>query len=214
MIVDDQRLFREMLAATLRMESDVDVVEVDGGEEAVRLAAVWPPDVALVDVEMPGLDGIGVTRRLRDRLPQVRVVVLTGFEQDAYVLDAVTAGACGYLLKDVSPERVVEAVRQAHAGQSPLDPRVASRLLCHLLQGAQGAPPRPSDPGCEALSARERDVARLIGRNMSNRDIARHLCLSENTVKVHVSSVLRKLGVSDRVGIAVFAVRSGMLEAG
>ena len=163
------------------------------------------PDVGLMDLVMPRLDGVAAMRELRRRLPSSRVIVLTSFAEDDRLLPAIQAGAAGYLLKDIEPRELARAVRAAHAGEALLDPAVAARLVDAIAQ-ARGEPPK------DRLTARERQVPELIGRGHSNKLIARELGISEKTVKTHVGHVLAKLGVTDRTQAALHAVRAGLVE--
>ena len=176
--------------------------EAADGEEAVREAERLRPDVVLMDLVMPKLDGVGAMRELRVRLPRARVIVLTSFADDDRLLPAVQAGAAGYLLKNVQPAELARAVRLAHAGEALIDPSVAARLVDAIAT---------EQPGTPHLTPREREVLALVGRGMSNKRIARELELSEKTVKTHVANVLHKLGATDRTQAAVYAVRTGLI---
>ena len=204
LVVDDHAVVREGLRAFLELQDGIEVAgEAADGAEAVEAAERIRPDVVLMDLVMPRLDGLAAMRALRDRLPGVRVVVLTSFLDDNKILPALRAGAAGYLLKNAPPQEVARAVRAAHAGEAVLDPAVAARLLDALGGGAE-----PLD----RLTPREREVLELIGRGFPNKLIARELGLSEKTVKTHVGHVLAKLGVTDRTQAAVVAVRAGLVE--
>jgi len=174
------------------------VGEAGTGEQALALVAGLSPDIVLLDLVLPGMSGVDTVRRLRAAHPEVKVVVLTSFAGQDSVLPAVRAGVAGYLLKDVGPAELAEALRSVHAGGSPLHPRVAATVLRQVTAEV--------DP----LTPREREVLRLIARGLSNRLIARELVLSEKTVKAHVSAVLAKLGVTDRTQAALLAVRDGV----
>ena len=204
LVVDDHAVVREGLRVFLELQDGIEVAgEAADGAEAVEAAERIRPDVVLMDLVMPRLDGLAAMRALRDRLPGVRVVVLTSFLDDNKILPALRAGAAGYLLKNAPPQEVARAVRAAHAGEAVLDPAVAARLLDALGGGAE-----PLD----RLTPREREVLELIGRGFPNKLIARELGLSEKTVKTHVGHVLAKLGVTDRTQAAVVAVRAGLVE--
>ncbi len=195
LLVDDHRLVRAGLAALLAGSPDVEVVgEAADGQQAVELAVALAPDVVLMDLSMPVLDGVTATRRLLADAPGTRVVVLTSFADPGRVVDAVAAGAVGYLLKDCDPQDVVQAIRAAARGEVPIDPRVARALL-------PAADPRRD----ETLSPREEQVVRLLAQGLANKQIARSLGISERTVKVHVSSILRRLGVADRTSAALWS---------
>jgi DNA-binding NarL/FixJ family response regulator len=197
-IADDHAVVRQGLRTFLDLQDDIEVVaEAGDGAEALAAAEQHAPDVVLIDLVMPNVDGIEAIRGLRERVPAARAIVLSSFIEDEKLLPAVRAGAAGYLLKDVEPQQLVEAIRTVHAGGALLHPKVASRLLEEMA----------SDP----LTPREREVLALIGRGMANKVIARELSLSEKTVKAHVSSILAKLGVSDRTQAALYAVRAGLV---
>ncbi len=205
LLVDDQALFREALATLLEVQPEIEVVgEAGDGEQAVRLCAELCPDVALMDLRMPVLDGIAATARLRAEQPGVRVLALTTFDDDEDVFAALRAGAVGYLLKDVSSARLVEALVAAKRGESVLQPSVAAKLVAKVAQLPAG-PPRESP-----LSERELEVVRLLADGHSNREIARTLFLAEGTVKNLVTSVLAKLQVRDRTQAALRARELGL----
>jgi two-component system, NarL family, response regulator LiaR len=205
-LADDHGVVREGLRAFLELQEGIEVVgEAADGEEAVEEAERLRPDVLLMDLVMPRLDGVGAMRELRRRRPEIRVIVLTSFAEDERLLPAIQAGAAGYLLKNVEPRELARAVRAAHEGQALLDPAVAARLVEAIAQPA-GEPPRA------ALTPREREVLALVAHGLSNKRIARELAVSEKTVKTHVGHVLAKLGAADRTEAAVRAVRSGLVS--
>jgi DNA-binding NarL/FixJ family response regulator len=195
LLVDDHRLVRAGLAAMLAATEDIDVVgEAADGRQAVELAARLHPDVVLMDLSMPVLDGVAATRAIVAESPDAHVVVLTSFADHHRVTDAVAAGAVGYLLKDCDPHDVVTAVRDAAKGDAPIDSRVARALL-----------PAPAGRRDDALSPRELQVLRLIAQGLANKQIGRALGISERTVKIHVGNVFRRLGVADRTSAALWA---------
>jgi NarL family two-component system response regulator LiaR len=205
LIVDDHSVVREGLQAFLQLQDDLEVVgEAADGEEAIEAASRLQPDVILMDLVMPRLGGVAAMRRLREEVPEARVIVLTSFLDDDKLLPALRAGAAGYLLKNAEPQEVARAVRAAHAGEALLDPVVAARLV-ETLAAEDGQEP------LDRLTPREREVLVLIGRGFSNKRIANELDLSEKTVKTHVGHVLAKLGVTDRTQAAVVAVRAGIV---
>ena len=209
LIVDDQALFREALATLLEVQPEIEVVgEAGDGEQAVRRCAELRPDVVLMDLRMPVLDGIAATNRLRVEQPEVRVLALTTFDDDADVFAAVRAGALGYLLKDVSSARLVEALVAARRGESVLQPSVAAKLVARVARLPQDDPPPRQPP--VPLSERELDVLRLLAEGRSNREIARGLFLAEGTVKNLVTNVLSKLQVRDRTQAALRARELGL----
>lgn len=198
LLVDDHALVRQGLRAVLATTTDCDVVgEASTGEEAVERAAALRPDVVVMDLSMPGAGGVEATRTIRTTVPAARVLVLTTFSDDDRVRAALAAGATGYLLKDAAPEEVVAAVRSTARDEAPVDPRVARALL-------PDAPVPARDRGPD-LPPRERDVLVRIARGLSNRQIATELGIAERTVKVHVGSVFRRIGVADRTSAALWA---------
>jgi two-component system, NarL family, response regulator LiaR len=206
LIVDDHAVVREGLRAFLELQDGLEVVgEAGDGEEAVELAERLRPDVVLMDLVMPGLDGVGAMRELRERVPGSRVLVLTSFLDEDRLLPAIREGAAGYLLKNVEPSELARAVRVAHAGDAVLDPTVAARLVRAISAGAE----RSSE--AERLTPREREVLELIAGGRSNKRIAFELGISEKTVKTHVGHVLAKLGVTDRTQAALLAVQQGIV---
>jgi DNA-binding NarL/FixJ family response regulator len=206
LIADDHAVVREGLRTFLLLQDGIEVVgEAADGVEAVAEAARLAPDVVLMDLVMPNLDGVGAMRGIRERRPETRVIVLTSFGDDEKLLAAVRAGAAGYLLKNAQPQEVVRALRAAHRGDAVLDPTAAGRLLRTLAEDGGGQPqPQP-------LTPRESEVLRLVGNGLSNKRIALELGISEKTVKAHVGRVLAKLGVADRTQAALLAVRTGLL---
>jgi DNA-binding NarL/FixJ family response regulator len=205
LIVDDHAVVRQGLRTFLELQDGIEVVgEAADGEEALAVAAETTPDVALVDLVMPRLDGIATIERLRTSSPATRVLVLTSFLDDDMIFPAVRAGAAGYLLKDAQPADLVAAIRTVSEGKAQLDPSVAARVLEELAADAR-------TPAPELLTAREREVLALLARGLANKAIARELGVSEKTVKTHVSNILGKLGVHDRTQAALYAVRRGLV---
>lgn len=196
LLVDDHHLVRAGLAGLLDSAGDLQVVgQAVDGRQALELATELNPDVVLMDLSMPVLDGVEATRRLLAANPAAKVVVLTSFSDQPRVADALAAGAVGYLLKDCEPRDLLAAVRAAARGHAPLDPRVARALL------PSAGPARPAD----GLSAREQQVLRLVTKGLANKQIARYLGISESTVKAHISNVFRRIGVADRTSAAIWA---------
>lgn len=211
LLVDDQALFRQGLRAILGLQPDFVVVgEAADGEQALRLAGTLKPEVILMDVRMPVLDGVEATRRLHTAQPGSRVIMLTTFDDDEYVFEALRNGAAGYLLKDTSPEKLFEAVRATARGESFLQPSIAAKVVDEFARLAKLSPERPQALP-EALSPRELEILRLIATGASNRDIAAQLYITEGTVKNHVTEILGKLGVSDRTKAALKARDLGLL---
>jgi len=208
LVVDDHKVVRQGVRAFMDTQPDLTVVgEAEAGEEAVSLAAEHAPDVVIVDLVMPGMDGIEVTRRVKQASPRTQVIVLTSYHQDEHIFPAIRAGALSYLLKDVGPAELADAVRKAAAGEAVLHPRVAARVV-QELHGARHDLPNPFTE----LSERELEVLRLIADGMNNADIAEALVISEKTVKSHVSNILNKLHLADRTQAAVYAWREGVVR--
>src|SRR5919198_6711135 len=206
LIVDDHAVVREGLRSFLELQEGIAVVgEAEDGVVAVAAAEQLRPDVVLMDLVMPNIDGVEAMRQLRERVPAARVIVLTSFLDDDRLLPAIRAGAAGYLLKNAQPQELARAIRTAHAGEALIDPAVAARLLQSIAEPA-GAPR-------EALTPREREVLALIGRGYANKRIALELGIAEKTVKTHVGHVLAKLGVSDRTQAALHAARAGLTRS-
>jgi DNA-binding NarL/FixJ family response regulator len=211
LLVDDDDLMRAGLTAVLSSDETIDVVgEAPDGRAAVERAIELRPDVVLMDVRMPGLDGIAATRELLAVSPDVRVVVLTTFEQDDYVFGALSAGASGFLLKRTRPEELIAAIHTVAAGDSLLSPSV-TRTVIQRLAG-QPAPDAAAEVRLDELTARERDVLELIARGLSNGEIAAALVIEESTVKTHVRHILRKLRLRDRVQAVIFGYESGLIR--
>ena len=212
LLVDDQALFREGLRTLLGMQPGLEVVgEAANGEEALRLAAKLCPQVVLMDLRMPVLDGVTATRRLREAQPDCRVIVMTTFDDDEYVFEGLRAGAVGYLLKDVPSEKLVEAIRAAACGESFLQPSVAAKVIAEFSRLAEQAQAKPPPPLVEPLSERELEVLRLVARGASNKEIAAALFIAEGTVKNHLTSILGKLGARDRTQALLKAQELGLV---
>jgi DNA-binding NarL/FixJ family response regulator len=212
LLVDDQALFREGLETLLSVHKDIQVVgQACNGQEAVEVATKVRPDVVLMDVRMPVLDGVAATRRLKEAVPQCRVIVLTTFDDDEYVFDALRTGAAGYLLKDVASERLVEAIRATARGESILEPSVAAKVIAEFTRVSSLVPAAQMEQLVEPLSERELEILALIARGGSNKEIAGQLFIAEGTVKNHVTHILGKLGVRDRTQAALKARELGLL---
>lgn len=207
LIADDHAVVREGLRNFLQVQEDIEVVgEAADGLEAMKLAHELAPDVVLMDLVMPGADGIEALRGVRAANPAARVIVLTSFADDERVFAAVHAGAAGYLLKDILPRDLANAIRTAHRGEALLHPAVAARLMQEIARPQS----RASSP--DALTERELSVLKLIARGMSNKEIGRELGVAEKTVKTHVSNILQKLHVADRTQAALYAVRERIAD--
>jgi DNA-binding NarL/FixJ family response regulator len=212
LLVDDQALFREGLETLLSVHKDIQVVgRASNGQEAVEVAAKIQPDVVLMDVRMPILDGVRATNLLKQALPDCRVIVLTTFDDDEYVFDALRAGAVGYLLKDVASARLVEAIRATARGESILEPSVAAKVIAEFTRVSSMVPAAQTEQLVEPLSERELEILAWITRGYSNREIASQLFIAEGTVKNHVTHILGKLGVRDRTQAALKARELGLL---
>jgi NarL family two-component system response regulator LiaR len=209
LICDDQVVVREGLRAILSTAPGIQVVgEASDGAEALELVPQTQPAVVLMDLKMPGMNGVQATRAIRDHYPDVRVLVLTTYDADEWVFDAIRSGASGYLLKDTPREGLIAAIEGTAAGKTHVDPAIAGKLFVHVAHGTV-----PSQTSIAAdLSPRELDVLRLLARGLSNADIAQRLYLSEGTVRNYVSAILSKLDVSDRTQAAVLALRHGLVD--
>jgi DNA-binding NarL/FixJ family response regulator len=213
-LVDDQAMVRAGLARILSPEDGFDVVaECADGRQAVEELPRLRPDVILMDVRMPNVDGVEATRRLVEGGSRARILILTTFDLDEYVYDALRAGASGFLLKDVQPAQLVDAIRVVAAGEALLAPSVTRRLLDRFADALPGEEAKPP-PALESLTERELEVLKLLAGGLSNAELAEQLFLSETTVKSHISSVLRKLDLRDRVQAVVLAYEAGLVRPG
>jgi len=211
LLVDDQPLFREGLRTLLSVQADFEVVgEAGNGEDAIRLARSLLPSVVLMDLQMPVLDGVAATRRLRAEQPGCRIIVLTTFDDDEMVFDGLRAGAVGYLLKDAPSEKLAEAIRVAARGETFLQPSVAAKVVAEFARLSRKTA-RTQDSLIESLSERELEILRLIAQGASNREIAGALFLAEGTIKNHVTNILGKLEVRDRTQAALKAKETGLI---
>ncbi|MET0132224.1 MAG: response regulator transcription factor [Kibdelosporangium sp.] len=210
LLVDDQHLVRAGLRMLCESTPDVEVAgEAGNGREAVTLAGELFPDVVLMDLRMPGMDGITATRRILAARPSTRVLVLTTFDDDDHVYPALTAGACGFLAKDVAPAELLDGIRRAAIGESPFSPAVLRRLVDRAMTTTQTQPAPPAPD----LTAREREVLALVGAGLSNAQIGADLHVGVTTVKTHVANLMAKTGCDNRVRLAVLAVRLGLLPS-
>jgi len=211
LLVDDQRLMREGLRTLLELEPDLDVVgEAEDGQQALIAYEELNPSVVLMDIRMPIMDGVQATRRLLERWPNAKIIILTTFDDDQYVFEGLRAGALGYLLKDVSGEELSEAIRTVAEGGALIEPSIARRVLAEFSRLAPAGPQAASSLA-EELSEREAEVLRLLAKGLTNRQIAERLFLAEGTVKNYVSTILQKLGVDDRTQAALRAQEIGLL---
>lgn len=212
LIVDDHQVVRQGLRTFLELHEDIAVVgEAGDGLAAVGMARQLEPDVVLMDLVMPRLDGVAATQQVKSFSARIKVIALTSFAEDDKVFPAIQAGASSYLLKDVSPDNLVEAIRAVHRGEARLHPDIARKLM----DAARGA--RQTEPIHEAhagdLTEREREVARLVAQGRSNAEIARALVISDKTVKTHVSNILSKLNLEDRTQLAIYAIKNGLVDS-
>lgn len=208
LLVDDHKIVRQGVRAFLDTQADITVIaEAESGAEGVRLASEHAPDVVLMDLVMPGMDGVEATRQVKKASPRTQVIVLTSYHQDEYIFPAIRAGALSYILKDTGPEELAEAVRKAAHREAVLHPRVAARVVQELHGSRQDAPNAFTE-----LSERELEVLRLIADGLNNASIAEELVISEKTVKSHVSNILGKLHLADRTQAAIFAWREGLVH--
>jgi NarL family two-component system response regulator LiaR len=209
-ICDDQAIVRDGLEMLLKLEPDIKIVGVaEDGAAAVEMAAKEKPDLVLMDLKMPIMNGVEATRQIRTRYPDIKVLVLTTYDDDAWVFDAIQSGASGYLLKDTPRDEVVKAIRGTVTGKTYVDPSVAGKVL-HQASSHQS---RSASLITSQLTEREIEVLRLIAKGLNNKDISERLFLSEGTVRNHVSAILAKLGVSDRTQAAVIAIQHGLSDS-
>ncbi len=207
LLCDDQAVIRDGLEMLLKLEQDFQIVgSACDGAEAIELATQKQPDIILMDLKMPGTNGIEATRQIRAKFPHIKILVLTTYDDDEWVFDAIRAGASGYLLKDTSRQKIIEAIRGTMDGKFFVDPNVAGKLMNQVVTNQK----QPTSLLTEKLTERELDVLRLIAKGFNNSDIAKQLHLSEGTVRNHVSGILEKLSVSDRTQAAVIAIQHGL----
>lgn len=209
LIVDDHKVVRQGLCTFLELQKDITVVgEAEDGQVAVEMVRKLGPNVVLMDLVMPRLDGISATRQVRALGSDVKVIALTSFTEDDKVFPAIQAGASSYLLKDVSPDDLVDAIRAVHRGESRLHPDIARKLMEQVASQAS----LHRETRFEEVTDRERDVVRLVAQGRSNQEIAQELVISEKTVKTHVSNILTKLQLEDRTQLAIYAIRKGLVN--
>ena len=207
LLVDDHTIVREGLKTLLELFEDIQVVgEAANGKSAVEIASQLQPDVILMDLIMPEMDGIQTTSEIHERYPAIKVIALTSFLEDDKIVPAIQAGATSFLLKDVTPDALVEAIRAAYRGESRLNPQITKKLMEKVT-----SQPKSAESPAADLTDREMEVVRLVAEGLSNKDIAARLVISEKTVKTHVSSILSKLHLNDRTQLAVYALKSGIV---
>jgi two-component system, NarL family, response regulator LiaR len=220
LLADDHAIVRQGLSYFLGLQEDLSIVgEATNGKEAVERTSALRPDVVLMDLFMPEMNGIEATKAIRQECPDVKIIVLTSFSEQDHVLSAIKAGANGYMLKDADPVQIVEAIRGAHAGIPQLHPAAAAQLMSHVASDAAPAQPesagrteRAAGGAPDALTAREREILAHIAQGLSNKEIAAACGIAEKTVKTHVSNVLSKLGLADRTQAALYAVKNGIVD--
>lgn len=205
LLVDDQNLICQGLKTMLELEPDLEVVGVaKNGRIAIEQSALLQPDLVLMDVKMPVMDGRAATREMSQRFPQVKVLVLSTFDDDQYINDAMRAGAKGYLLKDMPAEELAEAIRLTHRGYAQLGPGLLEKLIANVSDSTQSNP-ETAPPDLSQITPREQDVLRLVSHGVTNREIGKHLHISEGTVKTHISHLLNRLDLRNRAQLAIYA---------
>ena len=211
LICDDQYVVREGLKAIFETDKGIQVAGTAAdGAEALDLIPELQPDLILMDLKMPVMNGVQATRHIRQKYPNVKILVLTTYDADEWVFDAIRNGAAGYLLKDTQREMLIAAIKDTMAGKTPVDSAVAGKLFAQVVQGT----PSPQSTLIDTLTEREKAILRLLGAGLSNADIAARLYFSEGTVRNYISSILEKLGVSDRTQAAILALRCGLTDSG
>jgi DNA-binding NarL/FixJ family response regulator len=209
LICDDQYVVREGLRAIFETDKDIQVVGTAAdGAEALELIPQLKPDLVLMDLKMPAMNGVQATRSIRQKYPDIKILVLTTYDADEWVFDAIRSGAAGYLLKDTQREALIAAIQDTMAGKTPVDTAVAGKLFAQVVQSS----PSPQSTLIDTLTEREKDILRLLGAGLSNADIAARLYFSEGTVRNYISSILAKIGVADRTQAAVLALRCGLVD--
>jgi DNA-binding NarL/FixJ family response regulator len=212
LLVDDHTLVREGFAKMLELEPDMDVVgQAANCEEALKAVQSLSPDIVLMDIRLSGVTGIEATKRIKEQFPKVEVMILSMYDEDEYIFEAIKAGASGYVLKDISKEDLVRAIRVVHSGESLIQPALAKKVLkefAHLAKGTE----MPTKTSIRELSEREVEVLRLVAQGRANKEIAEALKISETTVKAHLRSIFRKLEVGDRAQAVAYAMRKGLVE--
>lgn len=213
LVVDDQDLIRRGLTMMLQMEEDIDIVAQAGdGEAAVQLAQRLKPNIVLMDIKMPRMNGIQATRAITQALPQTQVVILTTYDTDDLVFDAIRAGAQAYLLKESSEEEVMEVIRSVNRGESRIDPSIARKVMDEFRRVSTPITIKADEPPIEQLTERETEILNLLANGKTNKDIAEVLYLTEGTVKNYVSKIMAKLHINDRTQLAIKALRTGMAK--
>jgi DNA-binding NarL/FixJ family response regulator len=214
MIVDDQRLMREGLKTILDLEQDITVAELaENGQDALDKLAKAQPDVILMDIRMPLMNGVECTKNIRQNFPKVKVIILTTFDDDEFIIEALKNGAAGYLLKDLSSDKLVTSIRDVYAGNSIMQPEIAAKVISHITGANKEAVQfKTSDIHIEELTDREKDVLAQVGKGLTNSEIAKKLFISEGTVKNYISNLYSKLNVNDRSKLTLYAIENNISE--
>ncbi|MTI47511.1 response regulator transcription factor [Sporosalibacterium faouarense] len=210
-IVDDQRILKEGLKMILGNEDDLEICGLaSDGEEAYNICKWNLPDVVLMDIKMPKMNGVEATKKIRNEFPNIKIIVLTTFNDDEFIYDALRYGASGYLLKDSSPDKIAEAIRTVYSGGALIQPDVATKVIDRFSKMAQGNNGHSIDEKVELLTERETDICKLLGEGRNNKEIAKELFLSEGTIKNHITNILNKLDLRDRTQLAIFSVKNNL----
>ena len=217
-IVDDQRLMREGLKTILSIEKDMEVIALaENGKTALEKIEEEKPDIVLMDINMPVMNGVECTDAIKKRYPEVKVLVLTTFDDDEYIIDALKNGALGYLLKDLPSEKLIASIRDVYNGNSIMQPEIAAKLIAHITNGSSQAsrswekPLKEDENYTEELTIREKDVLKLVAKGLSNKEIAKELFISEGTVKNYISTIYDKLGITERAKLVIYALNKGLV---
>lgn len=212
LLADDHALLRQGTAELLQHEPDIEIAgQAENGQEAVRMAHELRPDIILMDVRMPGLSGIEATRQIRKELPQIQILVLTAYDDDQYVFSLLQAGASGYLLKTAPASDLIRSIRQVQAGESPLSPAIARKVVARLNAGRPYGPGQEGTANSDALTPREIEILQFLAQGLSNREIAEALYISERTVQTHLTNIFAKMQVSSRLEAVLKGIRLGWL---
>ncbi|RKD31199.1 response regulator transcription factor [Thermohalobacter berrensis] len=210
-IVDDQKILTEGLKMVLSKKEEIEVCGIAlDGDEAYMVCKKTNPDIVLMDIKMPKVNGVEATKRIKRDFPRTKIIVLTTFNDDEYIYDALKNGASGYLLKDADPDKIAEAIKTVYNGGALIQPDVATKVIDKFSQLAKGSLEKDIDKRVDKLTKREKDICRLLGEGKNNKEIAKELYLSEGTVKNHITNILGKLELRDRTQLAIFAVKNGL----
>ncbi|EOC99557.1 response regulator transcription factor [Caldisalinibacter kiritimatiensis] len=213
LIVDDQDILKEGLKMILSSEGDIEICGLaSNGEDAYNICKWNLPDVVLMDIKMPKVNGVEATKRIKKDFPKIKIIVLTTFNDDEYIYDALKYGASGYLLKDATPERIAEAIREVYNGGALIQPNVAAKVVDRFYEMANNNNGKSIDKRVDKLTKREKDICRFLGEGKNNKEIAKELFLSEGTIKNHITNILNKLELRDRTQLAIFSVKNGLSE--